>query len=408
MSKNIKKLEEKMKIIKIIKNKLFIGILLSFLILTNTFLYARQPESNVDYEKVQKSIRIMENILNTMLTEIDRDILPIRSTNTSSIYIHDYGVIFITSPSFDIGMIDFKPFIAFSNSRKEIESKIKIEKKKLDIAELYDSIIEFLTDYAVSIKELKSADKISVICKIPSRYENVLKEDFGIKDSRIFIVTEKRWLDDHRSGLLNIDELKNRIKSASESQYPDKKTDSRIDIFKSILESELEDKLNKNISKNQIDGIYINGLGTIFTINLERSGVFSGYYNQLNFDDFDNIQIPDVPDIPAPPPDVSVVPAPDKKKITIVTSKKAEKITEEKIAELTDVIAEIFADFGSTLKGIKNNERIEILVKSRDFAVKERKAKNIQFTIDKSSIDNYVRNSIDFNTFKNRIKTVIF
>ena len=43
-----------MKTIKIIKNKLFTGILLSFLILTNPILYAKQTEINGNYEKVQR------------------------------------------------------------------------------------------------------------------------------------------------------------------------------------------------------------------------------------------------------------------------------------------------------------------------------------------------------------------
>lgn len=88
--------------------------------------------------------------------------------------------------------------------------------------------------------------------------------------------------------------------------------------------------------------------------------------------------------------------------------KKEEKSVEEKVKELTDVIAEVFADFGSTLKEMKDTERIEILIKSKELATKDRKVSYVQFSINKSDINDYDRGIIDLDAFKNRININIY
>jgi len=456
---------------KILKNiKFFIAILIFFSIVTFSVISAMQYERNVDYIKMRKNLRIMENILNTILTEYDKEILPIRSTKTSGIFVDGYGVVFITSPSLnDFPMFTIsKSFSDFTKQyqREEVE-KERDKKKEEVLEELNNSIIGFLTDYAGAIKGLESDDRITVVCKVPSGYKEALEKDFGIDDSNIIITVEREWLNSYKKGLINLEVLKNRIKNSSKEQYTEKEMYKRIDILESIIQSEVENRYNR-ISRNQIEGIYINGLGTIFSLNFDRPNLFSNInivikekyddavraYREIEYDklreqieeskeqiekemeklekskedkeevrkdlerakdklDEAKEKIKSEVKIFGAVPNAQVFSTPKTSGIPgaisiIEKEKEEEKSIEEKVKELTDLISEIFADFGSTLKEMKDNERVEILIISRALATKERKVGNVQFTINKRDIDDYDRDIIDLDTFKNRINIKIY
>ena len=454
---------------KNLKNiKFFIVILISLSIVIFSVISAMQYERNVDYIKMRKNLKIMENILNTILTEYDKEILPIRSTKTSGIFVDGYGVVFITSPSLDafpIATITKSLILGeltkqYQQYKREEPEKERDKKREEVLEELNNSIIGFLTDYAGAIKGLESDDRITVVCKIPSGYKEALEKSFGIEDSNIIVTVEKRWLNDYKKDLLNFAELKDRIKNTSKPQYSLKEMYKRIDILESIIQSEVENRYNR-ISRNQIEGIYINGLGTIFSLNFDRPNLFSntGIVVKEKYDDavrtymeieYDKLReqieeskeqiekemkqlekskegiekakeeldeakekiksevkifgtFPEAQSFPTPK--TSGIPG----AISIIEKEKEEeKSVEEKVKELTDLIAEIFADFGSTLTEMKENERVEILITSSSLATKERKAGNVQFTINKSDIDDYDRDIIDLDTFKNRINIKIY
>ena len=270
-----------MKTLKNIKFFIFIIIFLSIVVFS--VISAMQYERNVDYIKMRQNLRIMENILNTILTEYDKEILPIRSTRTSGIFVDGYGVVFITSPSLDsypMAIIS-KSLNIYSNYTKQYRieelEKESIKKKEEILEELNNAIIGFLTDYAGAIKGLEPDDRITVVCKIPSGYKEALEKNFGIGDSNIIITVEREWLNSYKKGLINLEVLKNRIKNSSKKQYTEKEMYKRIDILESIIQSEVENRYNR-ISRNQIEGIYINGLGTIFSLNFDRTN-FLGNVN---------------------------------------------------------------------------------------------------------------------------------
>ena len=453
---------------KIPRNIKFFIIILVFLpIIIFSFISAMQYEGSVDYARMRKNLRIMENILNTILTEYDNVILPIRSSRTSGIFIEGYGVVFITSPSLDSNPMVFTTgdYNAFYRQLTEQytreEREVEREKRKEEILEeLTDSVIGFLTDYAGAIKGLESDDRITVVCKIPSGYKEALEKNLGVDDSNIIITVEREWLNSYKKDLLNFAELKDRIKNTSKPQYSLKEMYKRIDILESIIQSEVENRYNR-ISRNQIEGIYINGLGTIFSLNFDRPNLFSntGIVVKEKYDDavrtymeieYDKLReqieeskeqiekemkqlekskeeiekakeeldeakekiksevkifgtFPEAQSFPTPK--TSGIPG----AISIIEKEKEEeKSVEEKVKELTDLISEIFADFGSTLTEMKENERVEILITSSSLATKERKAGNVQFTINKSDIDDYDRDIIDLDTFKNRINIKIY
>ncbi|MFC1563116.1 hypothetical protein ACFL4Z_03600 [candidate division KSB1 bacterium] len=427
-----------MQFIKSTKSKFFTGIIISFLVLTFSTHYAKQSERDVEYDKIQKSLKVMENVLNTILTGNDIDVLPIRRSKTSGVYIHNYGYVFLVSPSFDIGHAYFTIF-------KGEEENEKSGKQEKILAELYNSIIEFLTDYAASIKELYSTDRITVICQIPSRYKEALGRKFGVKDSRLFITAEKGWLSDYKRGVLNIDELKDRIKNVSEEQYSDIKIGTRIDIMKSILKSEFENRYDKNVSKNQFDGIYINGLGTIFTVFIGETNFFGSDFDiRIKMDDFNDAlneynlimrgslektkedlekvkedlelnkeklsKIKEDAKIKVRKSPITVYPPYPPEIGNDISEKikvfKRRQDVEIKVDELTGIFAEVFGDFGSTLKGMKDNEKIVIL--SKAIVPEKGEVKNVQFTINKSDINDYEKDIIDFDTFKDRINFIVY
>ncbi|NVM04555.1 MAG: hypothetical protein HWN67_19690 [Candidatus Helarchaeota archaeon] len=452
-----------------IKKVFFIGIFIFLLTAKYSPVTGAQYEKNVDYTKIQKDLRIMENILQTLLTDYIKDYLPIGRPETSGIYIEGYGVVFITSPTSDF-LLHFAVLPPITKIYRDVKNRSQViisqkspdeerereeDKQKEEIlTETTDSIIEFLTDYAGAIKGLNPDNRITVVCKLSKEYRKTFEKMYDVKDSQMLLTAEKRWLNDYKKGLVGFEDLKKRIKNSSKGQYPQKDTYKRIDILKSIIESELENTYKRGISKSQIDGTYIRGLGTIFTIDLDRSGLFRTInikleekfddliksYKNIKYDELQQtlekqalekskkaiektkeklkeslkgikegiekeIEIQSVPSIPpAPKIDFEDIEFSGKSK----KDEKEEKSIEEKVKELTDVIAEVFADFGSTLKEMKDTERIEILIKSKELATKDRKVSCVQFSINKRDINDYDRNIINLDTFKNRININIY
>ena len=366
-----------------------------------------------------------------------KEILPIRSTKTSGIFVDGYGVVFITSPSLDVypNFSIYKSYSDFTKQYQREELEKERDKKKEEVLEeLNNSIIGFLTDYAGAIKGLEPDDRITVVCKIPSGYKETLEKNLGVDDSNIIITVEREWLNSYKKGLINLEVLKNRIKNSSKEQYTEKEMYKRIDILKSIIQSEVENRYNR-ISRNQIEGIYINGLGTIFSLKFDRSDFFPvfnveiieklndgvGTYMEIEYDKLREQLEKSREEIEKAKGKLKEAKEKIKSEVKILrtvpnaqgfstlnTPKIEEKSVEEKVKELTDLISEIFADFGSTLTEMKDNERVEILIISRALATKERKVGNVQFTINKSDIDDYDRDIIDLDTFKNRINIKIY
>lgn len=408
------------------------------ILITNQLLIlsSKELEKNPTYASMQKELKTMETIFHTFLTEYDNDVLPIRNVEMSSIYIDGYGAIFIINPSFDaffknllIPKIEFfsknieKPEISvIEKSQKEAKD---VEKRKEEmLTALNNAVIEIITDYASALKGLNLNERITVITNISSEYKNAIEKMYNVDDSQIVITVEKKWIDNYKKGQIGLDALKNQIKNSSKNQYPQKEMFKRIDILKSIIASKLEDGINRSISKNQIYGTYINGLGTMFVINFGRGG----FIGSLAFDISDGERIYK---------DVSISFEKSKKELekvkqqtelalqqlidtTLSTSKKVigtilkkpdqkeEKTTEEKVKELTDEISEIFSDFGSTLKEVKSNERIEVLIKSLGLGTTDNRVANVQFTINKKDIDDFEKGIIKIDAFKNRIKIKVF
>jgi hypothetical protein len=263
---------------------------------------------------------------------------------------------------------------------------------------------------------------------MPKEYENSIEKMYDVKNSEIILTVEKRWLNEYKKGQISINDLKSRIKNMSKNQYPLKDTYKRISILESIIESKFRNEPDKSVSKNQIDGTHINGLGTVFIIDFNKP-YFLGSFS-INVDNIfqqaldkskialeksktkiENIQKDielKIKNIQKP----DVLPSTEKsenlKSSTKKSDQKEEKTTEEKVKELTDEISEIFSDFGSTLKEVKSNERVEILIKSQNLGTKDNKIENVQFTINKSDIDDYEKGVIKIDSFKNRIKIKVF
>jgi tRNA (Thr-GGU) A37 N-methylase len=421
------------------KKLLIVGIFIVLITTKLLTLFSKELEKNIKYENIQKDLKTMEDIFHTFLTEYDNDILPIRNVETSSIYIDGYGVIFITNPSFDtyfrnplISVINRsttnieKPEISIiEKSQKEGKD---IEKKREEtISALTNAVIEIITDYASALKGLNLNERITVIANIPSEYKNTIEKIYNVEDSQIIITVEKKWLDNYKKGQIGLDALKNQIKNMSKNQYPQKEIYKRINILKSIIISKLEDGINKNISKNQIYGTYVNGLGTIFIINLDRGGLigfFAVDVGRIYKEAAESIE-KSKKELEKAKKQTESALQQMKLELKIIdttlsssneiigtllkkSDQKEDKTIEEKVKELTDKISEIFSDFGSTLKEVKSNERIEILIKSQNLGTKDNKVENVQFTINKSDIDDYEKGIIKIDSFKNRIKIKVF
>ncbi|MFC1513408.1 hypothetical protein ACFL5P_00190 [candidate division KSB1 bacterium] len=380
--------------------------------------------AKIDYEKMDSDLRIMEKILNTMLTGSE-DTGSGRwsvysSANVKGAYLEDYGVVFMVP-------LGTNTYIISEGETDKIESRREEFKEKL---------IEFLSSYADAIKQVNPNDWITIVVNPSSslmnyyvvagnisggyRYDtraNTIriggKEDEN-KPKPFILSVRKSDITAVRGNTMEMDEFSDKVNFSEIGNNSDPDLQGDIKIMRGILETVLEDKLESSLPSESVQGTYLKDYGVLFTVNagsansywLGSGGVLSwsvtdpGGVIVERIKDY-NVNIDSIKAIV----DVKVEKGEyDKAKdVYSLAFSSSGEVDEEKIAELTDTMIEVLGDFGHTMRNLSESDQVSILFSSSGYKAGTKGNINLMVMVEYGDIIKYSNGELSLEAFKERV-----
>ncbi|KPK94885.1 hypothetical protein AMJ80_05280 [bacterium SM23_31] len=247
----------------------------------------------IDYDKMDKDLRIMENVLSAFLTE-DASTLTAPAVKPRGAYIDGFGVVFIipSIPQFvevrsREGRVVIRNYIeADRRSIIQVEPRGVIT-EEADTAKVRELVMEFLGSYAGLIKQIKPDDWVTVIVNpSSSAYSlNIIRNnetqrvgglhytDLTDFPGSVIMSVKKADITRYRTEEIDYETFKNAVVISEiddEQSGVDPAMQDDIKIVKGILESVVEDFFNTSLNSEAIHGISLEDFGVLFTINVDN------------------------------------------------------------------------------------------------------------------------------------------
>lgn len=341
-----------------------------------------QNNRDMDHERLVGDLRIMEGIIDKLLTPSGKVSWSSRG-GSQGFYLPDYGIIFavpvskpftgsqfvlpkiariVTAPRASDDDDDDGSAFSFSFGFGEEEDderndRLKeLEKKELE--RVSSKIRDFLGIYADAIGQLSEKDKIAVYLynssdQSPEHLYHVLKKD----------------IIEFKSGKIKSKIFNKRIKYSSLQKNDD--MSSQIDIMAYVLNTSLKAPssggFNFRMSDNGVNGLYLDGFGALFIIGRNQISFGSSFYvieSQLSYANAELERIEELDlfrlDNKAPKRKAS-----ERKRDRVMSRKKAfEKEMEEykrSIEEYKLSFSTLLGNYGHTLRLVNDTEWIGVM-----------------------------------------------
>ena len=285
------------------RSSIILKAIILFAVLIMFVSAGHMRQQAIDYDKMDKDLRIMENVLSTFLTE-DTNTLTMPAVKPRGAYIDGFGVVFIipSIPQF----VEVRSREDRGVSRVIISDDIKVdrghviqvaprgvttEEAEADTAKVQEQIIEFLGSYAGLIKQIKPDDWVTVIVN-PSSSEysvNIISNretqriyaygggsyDTDLTDfpGSVIMSVKKADITRYRTEEIDYETFKNAVVISEiddEQSGVDPAMQDDIKIMRGILESVVEDFFNTSLNSEAIQGISLEDFGVLFTINVDN------------------------------------------------------------------------------------------------------------------------------------------
>lgn len=372
---------------------------------------AANAQPQVDYSRMERDLNIMENILETILSDPGvKDYFQARRIKGA--YLDNYGAVFMMSAS----------------TRNYRDEQAQAAKQGF---ELMQTLLHgFLLDYAGSIKQLRDSDRIALVVNTTENNIWRWSLEFSGREAREevfepypFIMTVlKSEINRARTGNIPVERFAGRVNftpvgTAQAGAIP-RAMDQSITIMKGIIETAIETKIAADLDRDRFMGAYLDDYGVLFIIN-------SG--------DEVRIGVPSVEDFITvrPRAEVTVV-TPERlqelikvrvseleKQIETAFEVKIKKLEQEeeerqvqrqkeykeRINNLINVLTEVIGDYGHTIRNLQPAEEVAVLYTSTNsYWGDERGQFNLMLTATYRDILDYSRGSIPLEEFKNRVR----
>ena len=263
--------------------KIFCMFLLSLVLGFSSNALKAQNNRELDQERLVNDLRIMEGILDKLLTPSGNTFFSSES-GSQGFYLPEYGVIFavpISKPFSESLFVlpniarvlriptasgnddknddSFRISFGFDESEEEEErAKRKEEKEKKELERISSKVSDFLGIYADAIGQLSERDKIAIY----------LFNSSNQSPEHLFYVLKKDIIE-FRSGKIKSKTFKKRIKYSSLLKNDD--MSSQIDIMAYVLNTSLNapksGAYNFRMTDNGVNGLYLEGFGALFIVN---------------------------------------------------------------------------------------------------------------------------------------------
>ena len=367
-------------------------------VLSVSLLHA--AKSDIDYDKMDRDLRIMEKIISTIVSEEDVAGY-FGSQRVKGVYLEGYGVVFMVPRAARIRV--FKG----SETPDAEESFKKIREKLTD----------FFSSYADAIKQVKATDWITLVVNPPTRSsvwaipspplapvlaprEKQEKVE-AFKPYPFIMSVRKSDITRYRENKIDLKQFSRTVLyspiGGKSKDYVSASMFKDITVMRKILETVIEDHLNSSLSSESIQGTYLKDYGVLFT-------VYAGHFSAISV----FVGVEDV--LPA-----LEVPIIDKKseriedvRVTILNKKRKSeesrvKQDEERIEKLTDELIEVIGDYGHTIRDLKPNDQIVILYSSSGRRLKLRGILSLMLTVRFKDIVDYSQGKITLEVLKGRV-----
>lgn len=240
-------------------------------------------QNAIDTNRMNRDIRIMENILQEMFKVQSAHGSPM-SSRVRGTYLPDFGVIF---------MIPSEPASLFFGIGNPIENSQNLrfvyggneETDKVDEKSVESRIVEFLRDYGSTIGQLNDSDKVMVIygtrTNQADRHLRHLALSYTHKDRKevkhipvISVTTQKRDLNAYRSGRISAEELGKSV-SVSKAKESDKRQ-MDMKVMANIFETAFEfTEKNEFLIRGSVNYLKLDNFGALFFFDAFSSSGFA-------------------------------------------------------------------------------------------------------------------------------------
>ena len=362
------------------------------------FNMASASEGEVDRERMQQDLDIMEGILQSLHAQTTSNLAGIhREPQIRGLYFENYGVIFHIEEKRSSGMVvdvdvrrlREKPAGVTEELEEEDFLKEVAEQRKKMRVGVQERLVEFLGTYADGIRQLKDEDRITILVHQQPRSRTLI----AATDKRLLAELSKQVYSEataKKSDIVayrreRIAEAEFRRRIVSRDRAPDASMMKKIGVMATILDKALKQPEPPVPKLDATLGIYQKGLGALFFVNAKSANRLKLPYS-LTW-----------------PPTASLRKAPKTATVRIRAGRavKAGNPLEERFkVELIEVVG----DYGYTLRTLKPEEYIVVEVRfPRGAGRRSSGARGLILQVKKKDVDAYSRGDQDLATFRQKV-----
>lgn len=351
-------------------------------------MFSLQPvrgQSDIDTNRMQRDINIMENVLEEMFKtrwEAHGNTVQVhsggfafgRNDDIRGTYIPGYGVIFTIPggpPAFvmeaDADSEDFAYTFQYGNNDGE----------KVDEKSITARIVEFLRDYGSTIGQLSNSDNIMVIynSNTPDQGFPIFHSDDNDKNIErqqiptISVVAKKSDLQAYRSGDLSNGQFRNRLDISTVAA--NSQNQKALKVFAGIFETAFEDSDEKSFQiSGSVDYLKLDNFGALFSFDMRYANHglwdFSGLPESLKGvrEELVSARIELAEEIGDKVDSLEIMKEEEfekQKEIEEKREQKKEEVTQAYDRLLTDLKGYL-VDYGRTLSSVESNQHVLISV----------------------------------------------
>ncbi len=239
---------------------------------------------NIDQERMERDLKIAENILGTLSNGNDRGFFSSRSVESN--YVPDYGVIFsMPQNNMVFGTVTSKKGIVLSENRSsngytyviadnddddDDEKEVSVDEFKSEVDnQLKEQMTLFLVDYADLIGQLKPTDRIMI--NVKNNRNHVWPNNDRVTEKNMGQTAEiaKSDLIAYKSGKANRESTMSKIKFTAVND----KMEKDLELFSSIISRLYEPDMSSTYyaSSRNINYERLDNLGAIFSMRVYSS-----------------------------------------------------------------------------------------------------------------------------------------
>lgn len=374
-----------------------------------------------------RDIKIMSNIISTILMEKNSHFTS--SMKVKGVYLDGYGYVF-TAPVKGVFSYSYTTVLEDGGEKEKDEEKITTEILK-------NRLLDFYVDYVSTLRTAKPDDWLTIYVDcgesnrffVTARTLNKRLTDKGVvissgedeEGNRVesFIISARvKDINEANRGSLSRAAFEKRAKFSIVSEKNQDKDFLRdIRVLKSIIKATFEDytKTYRNYDLfyssdfSGITGTYLDGYGVLLTMDDSRLGINNVLKEYV--EEEKNKAMKEKEEKAKESERKSGRTRRNYDRLlglyTDALDKEALKEKFEKYGkELVNLLSEVFADYGHTLRKLKQNDNIAILISSRSYWGAS--SFSMVVTMKKGDIEDYKDGKLNLQTFKDKVKYQIF